>query len=1072
MRSVAETVPEMEPGESIPALAVKTAEFAERREFVRQSMLRANRAVAVILGVVVLLGAAMVYAGFRSSRNQARAEQAETEATERLWKASLAQARAENLSTQMGHREAALEAVRTAAAIRPSPELRNEAIAALGQRDFVVEKNWNSRPNPYGFGFDPDLKYYVARYDPKVLSLYRMEDDTHVRDFPLPLFLHLRQGVNVGDFQFSGSGKYVFVRYNGGPFTIFETETGKGVRMIGMDPRAQRWSWPPTCTADDRLLCMNMAGTGGESVLYDIEKGELRELPQWPTDFKWSGGSSQVAVSPRGDLVAWFSGADISVLDAVTGAVVKTMKAPAAVSAFRWDEQGGRLSFYSENFAVSIWDLKSDRVVQMGSTSINVWLQKFSPDGRMLLTAGTDGITRLWDIATARLICQTNSARGLEFNRAGDRVAWGIQGKGTGTWRIAQPAGTRYFVGTFLERVLVWQHDISQDGALALWTPSRWSPQFGFDLLDLNGGGLFNHTSARKMTMGFVPARERQVWMIESGSMKVADLPSGASGALPQNVDWMQQAQNVPLPAGFGANAASWSADGRRVAVAGANSGLLVMDTTVPEKPVMLERGYSSHDSIQGPGSSTGSGAMSLSPDGRWVAAGRYTNGYLTVIWDALTGKIVKRLPELIHSHVTFSPDGRWLFVAGTNGAALWSTETWQRRWRILRPAMLDMQSSGCFTGDSSLIAWTSGVTRVDLMDMDGRSVGTLDFPELGYIAGLRFAVGGSKLFATGMEARMLTVDIPALRSELAELKIDWSAPLPADPPGTAPAARTGLSAWSPALLGIVPVILAGVLGVIVLRRQRRLTGEFVETTELAARRTQELAAEREVGELKSRFVTTVSHEFRTPLGITMSAVELLRHYEARLPPEEKKQLFDDIHTATKNMAGLMEQVLVLGRVDAGKLAYKPAPLDLDALARKLADESLSATNRKCPIEWSAENDLSGAHADEALLRHILANLLSNGVKYSPAGTPVHFSARREGPMAVFTVQDSGIGIPDKDLPHLFEAFHRGSNVGDIPGTGLGLVIIKRCAELHRGSIQVKSTPGAGTTFTVRIPAW
>ena len=113
------------------------------------------------------------------------------------------------------------------------------------------------------------------------------------------------------------------------------------------------------------------------------------------------------------------------------------------------------------------------------------------------------------------------------------------------------------------------------------------------------------------------------------------------------------------------------------------------------------------------------------------------------------------------------------------------------------------------------------------------------------------------------------------------------------------------------------------------------------------------LAQERDLSELKSRFVTTVSHEFRTPLGITMSAVELLRHYEDRLPQEEKTQLFDDIHTATKNMAGLMEQVLVLGRVDAGKLPYKPAPLDLDALARKLTDESLSATNRKCPIEWT-----------------------------------------------------------------------------------------------------------------------
>jgi len=314
-----------------------------------------------------------------------------------------------------------------------------------------------------------------------------------------------------------------------------------------------------------------------------------------------------------------------------------------------------------------------------------------------------------------------------------------------------------------------------------------------------------------------------------------------------------------------------------------------------------------------------------------------------------------------------------------------------------------------------------------------------------------------------------MIIDVRAMRKDLAALGLDW--PLP-EAPAPVSAAADDPFTWTPALLVLLPVGIAAVLGTLVLRRQGRLTGEFVEATEVASQRERELAAEREVSELKSRFVTTVSHEFRTPLGITMSAIELLRHYEDRLPDEERRQLFDDIHTATRNMAGLMEQVLVLGRVDAGKLAYRPAPLDLDTLARKLADESLSATNRKCPVEWKAENDLSGACADEALLRHIFSNLLSNGVKYSAAGTPVTFSGKREGAMAVFTVQDKGIGIPDSDLPRLYEAFHRGANVGEIPGTGLGLVIIKRCVDLHQGAIEVASKPGEGTIFTVRVPAW
>lgn len=232
------------------------------------------------------------------------------------------------------------------------------------------------------------------------------------------------------------------------------------------------------------------------------------------------------------------------------------------------------------------------------------------------------------------------------------------------------------------------------------------------------------------------------------------------------------------------------------------------------------------------------------------------------------------------------------------------------------------------------------------------------------------------------------------------------------------------------------------------------------------------LANERELGELKQRFVTMVSHEFRTPLGITMSAVELLRNYQDRLTGTQRSELLDDIHRSTRGMGGLMEQVLVLGRVGSDTALCRPVPCDLDDLAHKLTDESLSATNRRCPIEWHSENDLSGAEADVTLLRHIFSNLLSNAVKYSPEGEPVVFSCLREGRDAVFSVKDRGVGIPETDWPRLFEAFHRCGNVTDIPGTGLGLVIVKRCVDLHGGSLDFESRVNEGTTFTVRLPLW
>ncbi len=251
---------------------------------------------------------------------------------------------------------------------------------------------------------------------------------------------------------------------------------------------------------------------------------------------------------------------------------------------------------------------------------------------------------------------------------------------------------------------------------------------------------------------------------------------------------------------------------------------------------------------------------------------------------------------------------------------------------------------------------------------------------------------------------------------------------------------------------------------------EQRVMERTHELEEAKAELHRALDQERELGELKSRFVTMVSHEFRTPLGIIMSAVELMRHYEDRLPAGQRRELCEDIHSATRLMASLMEQVLVLGRVEAGKLGCRRAPLDIDTLSDKLTDECLSATNRRCPIHWQPVGSLADAFADESLLRHIFSNLITNAVKYSPEGRSVEFTAQREGTDAVFKVIDHGIGIPPADQARLFEAFYRCSNVGEIPGTGLGLVIVKRCVELHGGSLTIDSEVGRGTTFTVRLP--
>lgn len=230
------------------------------------------------------------------------------------------------------------------------------------------------------------------------------------------------------------------------------------------------------------------------------------------------------------------------------------------------------------------------------------------------------------------------------------------------------------------------------------------------------------------------------------------------------------------------------------------------------------------------------------------------------------------------------------------------------------------------------------------------------------------------------------------------------------------------------------------------------------------------LAKERELSHLKSEFVSLVSHEFRTPLEIIMSSADNLQRYHDRLVTEKRDELLRTINKSVRRMAGMMEEVLVLGRLETDRMKFDPAPLEFGALCRRLCDEMASATGNRCPIHLEMTGTPKSVNADENLLRHIFTNLLSNAVKYSPPGSPVSFHVQREGKLVTCRIADRGCGIPEADQKHLFQAFYRGNNVSQIPGTGLGLLIVRRCVELHGGKIRFESAEGAGTTFTVTLP--
>lgn len=231
------------------------------------------------------------------------------------------------------------------------------------------------------------------------------------------------------------------------------------------------------------------------------------------------------------------------------------------------------------------------------------------------------------------------------------------------------------------------------------------------------------------------------------------------------------------------------------------------------------------------------------------------------------------------------------------------------------------------------------------------------------------------------------------------------------------------------------------------------------------------LEKEKELSELKSNFISIASHEFRTPLTVIMASAKLQKHYSHKLSEEQKQQQLDRLLRASDRILRLLDDILILGRAEAGKIELSPASLNLkDFCLELLAEIEAIDENQHSIIFRNGESVDRNIIADENLLRYILTNLLSNATKYSPQNTPVMFNVAIDTCEVIFQVKDRGLGIPSEDIPHLFESFHRAKNVGEIKGTGLGLAIVKRAVELYEGAIDMESKINEGTTFTVTLP--
>jgi PAS domain S-box-containing protein len=231
-----------------------------------------------------------------------------------------------------------------------------------------------------------------------------------------------------------------------------------------------------------------------------------------------------------------------------------------------------------------------------------------------------------------------------------------------------------------------------------------------------------------------------------------------------------------------------------------------------------------------------------------------------------------------------------------------------------------------------------------------------------------------------------------------------------------------------------------------------------------------ELEKEKELLDLKQRFISTVTHEFRTPLAVILTASTLVEQYYDRLSPAKRTEHLQHIQHQVRYMDELLSDVLDFNKAQLGKIDFAPELVDIRGFCAEIFEQLQIVDAGAHQFVFTDRNLPDQVYLDQNLLRHILVNLLSNAIKYSPKGGQIGFNLFIDDTELIFSISDQGIGIPIDDQKHLFEPFHRAKNAGEIQGTGLGLAIVRSNVEAHRGTITCESQANIGTTFTVHIP--
>jgi signal transduction histidine kinase len=1040
-------------GVQLPQPGFSDADLQQQRVVLHRDLRRASTAAITILLVVAVLALAAILEASQSGRHARRAQEEAARAERELWNASLAQARAERFSGQMGHRSRALDALAIAAKVRPSLELRNEAIAALASLD-IEEEIWRGDTNTEFLAFDRDLAWCVTSDPQGALHILSATNRQELLSLPP------RSGPTIRA-RFSPDRRFLAAWYPSGNLAIWDLprraatlETNMGFApspyCIDFSPDSRRLF----ATTGDACLRMFEAASGNEL--------EGTRMPTVPVAIRCHPTTNHlVALAIENEVQIW---------DWRAWRQVGQCQHPSALFGVSWNFSGSQMAACCDDANVYLWDAGQSQPRVLSGHNAPATHAAFNHRNDLLATTAQDGTTRFWNPNSGKFLFVTY--RGYAWGFSGDDARLGFMRprEEAGVWRIVRPASYCTFSFLDVSDKNIWSADLSRDDRLLLVTKR-------------DGLRLIEVASGRQLSFGAMSAA-KAAWFTPQGDTIVA---SGDEGLFiwplvtETNSGVGEPSLGTPRRLAFPGKPpvqrCEVSFDGGKAVAGVGNRAAVLIDLASNTPPVWFDdSNYFNRDEV------------TLSPNGKWVATGTF-HGPGTRVWDANNGAVLKHLGGRSAS-VAFSPDSRWLVAAASDEYCLWRTEDWQPGLRIHRDAIGELPGYCSFARDGNLLAIAKSHRLVQLIDpANGQELASLTASDPQMINWVRFDPGGNALAVSTAAGVVQIWDLRSLRKELAGMGLDWGARGTASGPARSSSPK---SLWTalPATNLLIGLTLAGVSvalvsALVAIQWWRRLITAYERIEAAMARRNQELALTQEelIHSQKMKALGTlaagVAHDFNNLLSIIRMSNKLVsRQSQGR--PEVTEELHA-IEQAVQQGKKVVNSMLGYTRSDSETVTeYSVAELIEDTMPI-LTRQFLSGLILTLELDRLAPP----VRGSRARLEQIFLNLVVNASEAmkgegrlsvvvrpkQPGPEPFILRPRPAARYVEMVVSDSGPGIAPEVLPRIFEPFFTTKTHGATRGTGLGLSMVYSIAQDDGLGIAIETASGQGAKFKITLPS-